>query len=166
MGCLGTLFALEENKVIALKSESDDRARLSYVQEVIESTFYVSHENWLVELDKAWDAIHRTLTDGKLGWHNGSFPFSHAILGGEKFYQLDDYIVTLKTPAEVKEIAKTLLAVEEHRFKQNYFQIDAADYGMPTTDEDYEYTWAYFGEMREFYRRAAEAGRFVLFTAS
>src|SRR4029077_776609 len=112
-----------------------------------------------------WDAIHRTLTDGKIGWDNGTFPLSHVILGGEVIYELDDYIMSLKTPGEVKTIADALRSISEDEFRRRYFGIDPADYPFSLAEE-YEYTWSWFQRVRDLYYRAAEAGRYVLFTAS
>ncbi len=166
MGCLGVHFAIDEDAVNALKAQPSDSARLDYLQKEIEATYFREHKDWLAETDKAWDAIHRILTDGRIGWDNGEFPLSHVILGGELLYELDDYIMVLKTPWEVKQIAEALRGVQEDGFRKNYFQIDPEDYYFSVTEEDFEYTWSWFQSMREFYYRAAESGRFVLFTAS
>jgi Domain of unknown function (DUF1877) len=166
MGCLGVHFALNENEVFALKSQPSDAARLDYLQEEIEETYFGAHRDWLAESDKAWDAIHRTLTDGKIAWDNGEFPLSHVILGGDVIYELDDYIMSLKTPWEVKVIADALREVTEEAFRQQYYAIDQKDYGVAVREEDYEYTWLWFQRVRDLYYRAADAGRHVLFTAS
>jgi hypothetical protein len=166
MGCLGVHFALDENDVNALKSQLSDAARLEYLQEEIEGPFFGEHPEWLAENDKAWDAIHRTLTDGQIGWDNGAFPLSHVILGGELLYELDDYIMTLKTPWEVQEIAKALPQLSEDEFRKKYFRIDPDDYGFRVNQENYEYAWFWFQGVRDLYDRAARANRSVLFTAS
>ena len=166
MGCLGVHFALSEDDVNALKSQPSDAARLDYLQEEIEERYFGEHRGWLAESDKARGAIHRTLTDGQIGWDNGSFPLNHVIIGGEILYELDDHIMTLKTPWEVREIAKALPQVSEYEFRHNYFQIDPDDYSFPVNQEDYEYTWSWFQGIRDLYYRAAKANRFVLFTAS
>jgi hypothetical protein len=166
MGCLGVHFALTEDEVAALKSRPSDAARLDHLQEVIEDTYFGEQREWLAESDKSWDAIHRTLTDGKIAWDNGTFPLSHVILGGDVLYELDDYIMSLKTPWEVKRIADALRGVTEPGFREQYFRIDEVDYGVPIGEEDYEYTWSWFQGVRDLYYRAADAGRHVLFTAS
>ena len=166
MGCLGVHFALDEDDVNALKSQASDSARLDYLQEEIEERYFGDLRDWLAESDKAWDAIHRTLTDGTIGWDNGTFPLSHVILGGEVIYDPDDYIMTLKTPWEVQEIAKALLQLSEDQFRQRYFRIDPEDYGFPVNQDDCDYTWSWFQGVRDLYDRAAKANRYILFTAS
>jgi hypothetical protein len=166
MGCLGVHFALTDDEVRALRAQPSDSARLEYLQEEIEVLYFRERPDWKAESDKAWDAMHRTLTDGKIGWNNGKFPLSHVILGGEVIYRPDDYIMSLKTPDEVKAIAERLGGITEPDFRQRYFSIDPEDYGFPVSDEDYEYTWSSFQGVRDLYFRAADAGRYVLFTAS
>jgi hypothetical protein len=58
------------------------------------------------EIDKAWDAIHRALTDGTL--EPGAFPLGRAILGGRQLHRGDDYIVALVTKLEVPAVAGAL----------------------------------------------------------
>jgi hypothetical protein len=166
VGCLGVHFALDEDEVKALKARPIDADRLDYLQGHIEEDYFGNRRQWLAESDKAWDAIHRTLTDGTLSWDNGEFPLSHVIFGGDPLYGLDDYIMILKTPWEVKAIADALSDVSQEWFREKYFAIDPEDYGFPVSEEDYDYTWHWFQGVRDLYTRAAESGRYVLFTAS
>jgi Domain of unknown function (DUF1877) len=71
-------------------------------------------------------------------------------------YDLDDYIMSLKMPWGVKQIADALRGITENAFRDRYFCIDQEDY------DGYEYTWSWFQEVRELYDRAADAGRPVL----
>lgn len=117
------------------------------------------------ETDKAWDAIHRTLTDGEIDWDNGVYPLNHVILGGELLHTGDDYIMSLKTPAQVRDIAAALKVVTEEQFRKAYSRFDPSSYSFSVSEEDFVYTWSWFQSLCEFYYRAAEAGRYVLFTA-
>jgi len=165
MGCLGVHFALEEATVKKLRSLPTEEARLEYLQEEVEEEYFESRQDWLAQTDKAWDAIHRALTDGQLGWDNGSYPLNHVILGGELLYTSDDYIMSLKTLAQVRDIATALKDIGEEEFRSAYFQIDPESHGFVIDDEGFEYTWSWFQPLREFYSRAAAAGLYVLFTA-
>ena len=164
MSCLGVHFALSENEVSGLRSQPDDASRLEQLQEEIEQTYFEDHPELLAENDKAWDAIHRTLTDGKLAWDNGKYPLNHVIMGGEPLYSEDDYIISLKTPKQVQDIAAALPSVTESDFRKRYFAIDKS-YGSPLSEEDFGYTWENFQSVRELFLRAASENRYVLFTA-
>jgi hypothetical protein len=163
MSYLGVLFSLDKKTVDQLKSFSDDEDRLDYLQGDIEEIYFEDHPEWVCELDKAWDAIHRTLTDGNLEWKNGEYPLNHFILGGEILYSEDDYIISLKSPQQVSDIYNALAKVTAEQFKEKYLRIDKKAY--ETSDEDLEYTWEWFDQSREFWKRAAADQRYVLFTA-
>ena len=150
MSCLGVHFALTPDEVSQLRSFESDDERLAHLQEVIEED-YLSEENQLaVESDRAWDAMHRILSDGKLTWDGGNFPLNHVVLAGDLLYFGSDYIMSLKTPEQVKAIAEALSTVSFADFKSRYFSIDAEDYGFPLTDDDLSYTWEWFQGVREF----------------
>jgi hypothetical protein len=148
-----------------LRSFTDEQARLDHLQEVIEETYFGDHPDLKAESDKAWDAMHRTLTDGQLTWDGGEYPLSHVVLAGELLYTDADYIMSLKTPQQVRDIAAALPTVTEADFRRRYFALDAKSYGFPLTEEDFRYTWNWFQGVRDLYSRAAKEGRFVLFTA-
>jgi hypothetical protein len=165
MSCLGVHFALTEKEAAHLRSLDDEQERLAHVQEEIEETYLGEHRDLTAESDKSWDAMHRALSDGQLSWDGGQYPLNHTVLAGEILYTESDYIMSLKTPKQVRDIAAALPAITEEEFRRRYFAIDAKSYGSPLSDEDFRYTWDSFQGVRDLYTRAAQAGRFVLFTA-
>ena len=165
MGCLGVLFSLDEITVIKLKSFRSDEERLDYLQEDIEENMMSNEPERYAEFDKSWDALHRSLTDGKLEWSNGSFPLNHVILGGEVIYHEDNYIMSLKTPEQVEKIAEAVIKISEKDLRNGYDKINSDEYGSELTDDDFEYTWDLFQNSFEFWNKAASEKRYVLFTA-
>ena len=165
MGCLGVLFSLDETAVSKLKSFESDEERLNYLQDDIEESIMSNEPERYAELDKSWDALHRSLTDGKLEWSNGSFPLNHVILGGEVIYHEDDYIMSLKTPEQVEKIAGAILTIIEKDLRKGYDKINSSEYGFELTDGDFEYTWYWFQNSLEFWKKAVSEKRYVLFTA-
>jgi hypothetical protein len=163
MACRGVLFAIDRATADALRAFDSDDGRVAYIQEVIEEDYFTNHKEWLAETDKSWDCMHRALTDGELEWDNGAYPLSHVILGGESLHEGSDYIITLKTPQQVSDVAAALRSVTEESFADGFRQIDETELNGGF-DEDFEYTWEYFTEVREFWLRAAEMERFVIFT--
>ena len=140
MSCLGVHFALTEQEAGYLRSLDDEQDRLSHVQEVIEE-HYLSHEKqFAAESDKSWDAMHRALADGEMSWDGGDYPLNHTVLAGELLYTDSDYIMSLKTPEQVRDIASALSGITETEFKRRYYAINTRSYGFPLTDEDFHYT--------------------------
>ncbi len=76
----------------------------------------------------------------------------------------DDYIISFVDKEKVKAVAGALDTFTETYFREKYDAIDASDYGMELSDEDFEYTWENFQDLRAFYRKAASADRSVIFT--
>ena len=164
MGCRGVHFALAHSDVEHLRSLADEQERLDYLQEEIEVSYFAEHPNLLAESDKSWDAMHRALSDGQLTIDGGEYPLNHVVLAGEQMYSGDDFIASLKTPAQVRDIAGVLPSVTEDDFRRRYFRIDPNSYDVPLSEEDFEYTWRWFQGVRDLFIRAAKDDRFVLFT--
>lgn len=77
-------FALTEEEIATLRALPDDEAWLDHVQSVIEEQYLADQREFTAESDKAWDAMHRALTDGQLSWDGGNAPLNRAVLGGER----------------------------------------------------------------------------------
>jgi hypothetical protein len=132
---------------------------------VIEDEYFKGQPEFIAQTDKSWDALHRSLADGELNWESGEYPLNHVVLGGEPIYFEDDYIMSLKTPEQVKDIAKALETIGEDDLRRRYYQINTKTYPHPLDEEDFGYTWGWFEGVKELFKRAAAANRFVLFTA-
>lgn len=164
MACRAVLFALTYAEAEQVLNAKGDKALEELVVETIEGRW---DKEWLCELDKSWDGIHRTLTDGEIEWDNGEYPLNHAILGGRQLYEGDDWIFTFVTPTQVADVAEAVNNISDESFRQRYFQINRANYGFApdqVSEEDYEYVAGWFEELKIFYAKAAAAGRAVLFS--
>jgi hypothetical protein len=150
--------------------DDDDLARIGDAQTDAEVRAIVAElearwePGFACELDEAWDAIHRVLTDGRLVFGNGRPPLSLAILGGRRLHDGDEMIVTVKAPDEVQAIADALARWDYTRFRRAYYKLPRDDYGE-LDEDDLGYVWAYFRNMTEFWREAAAAERAVVFSA-
>lgn len=165
MSCLGVHFALTADDAAALEAIDDEEDRLEYLTEEIEVRYFEAGGTYKAESDKSWDAMHRLLADGRLSWDGGTYPLNHAVLAGKSLYGEDDYIMSLKTPAQVKDIAQALAELDESALRKRYDAIDAKDYDGTLDDEDFDYTWHWFQDVRKLYQLAAREGRYMLFTA-
>lgn len=164
MSSLGVHFSLSADEVQALREIEDEAERVDYLHAEIEETYFEVHRNRMAETDKAWDAIHRALTDGFLAYDSEEYPLSHVILGGEHLYSGDDFLMVLKTPEQVRDVEAALAKFDAAEFRRRYFAIDEEDYSTSVDDEDFKYTWENFQDLRKFWKLAAAEGRFVLFT--
>lgn len=165
MACRGVHFALTPEQELKLKSANGDEEVLELIQEEIEADW---DEEFLQETDKAWDGIHRCLTDGTLNYESGFYPLNKVILGGQQLYQDDDYIVSYVSTNEVHDIARAIKTVEKDWFRERFFQIDSEDYygeqDWEFTEEDFEYHWNYLESLKEFFQKASSNNRAVIFT--
>lgn len=158
---LGMHFAItDDDRRQLLQMEGDDEGLSEFVHEVIEER----DDEYNVETDKAWDAIHRSLTDGRLVFDNGTRPLNLAVLGGRLLTSGEDELVVLVDKDQVAAVAAALTAVTEESLRAGYERIDVADY-PEFGDEDFDYTWENFADLTDFWRRAAASERHVIFTA-
>jgi hypothetical protein len=158
MACRGVHFALTPEEAARIDAARDDDRLMALIDE-IEASW---DGDWLVETDKAWDAIHRCLTGGSLEY--GATPQHKCILGEASRHEADDYIVNLLGPDEVKEVAAAIRPIDESGMRRAYFAIDPDDYGMDPSEVDFAYTWENFIDLREFFEKAARHDRAVVFT--
>ncbi len=165
MGCRGVHFAITEQEAIRLRLIAGEQERLDFLQNELEESYFDEFTQFIAESDKAWDAIHRSLADGQLTYDAGSYPLNHAVLAGEILYTSSDYIMSLKSPDQVHDIAAGLESIDELEFRRRYFSIDSYLYGCELSEDDFCYTWQWFQKVRDLYRRATDSGRYVLFTA-
>jgi hypothetical protein len=160
MACRGVFFALTSTQEAALMATRNDDEVRAFVH-AVESEW---DKFWLCETDKAWDGMHRCLGDGTLGCGRRASALDMTVLGGGHHYEGEEYVVAHVRSHEVVDVAAALEAVDEAWLRQRYDRIDQSDYQGRLGDEDFEYTWYWFQEVRDFYRRAAAANRAVIFT--
>jgi hypothetical protein len=159
-GGLGVHFALAADDERRLGAASGNKA--VEILEEIESRWEKDH---LSESDKAWNAMHRCLSNGTLDPAGGSPPLNMTVLGGT-WIRSEEYIASLLSPKQVREVSQALTPLTEAWFRERYFKIAAADYGPEFGEEDFKYTWEHFQSVRTFFAKAAREGRATLFTTT
>ncbi len=152
-------FALTAELEDRLHETTDDAEVMAFVEEIEETQW---EQLDVLESDKAWDALHRCLTDGTLD--GDDYPLSMAVLGGEHFHEGEGYIVSYVAPEQVKELAVALAEWDEARLRERYEKLADTDYTGPHGPEDFTYTWETFTDLVSFFSRSAVAGRAVIFT--
>lgn len=159
MSCLGGFRAITREELDKLRAVP----RADRVPDYLDEMETVD----IFDVDKAWDAIHRALTNGKLEYGNANVPGCWVILGGEVLRGdqagEEDYIVVCKSPAMVRRVDKFLQGLTEKKFRKLYFAIDPEEYGFELSEDDFEYTWSNLEGSFPFWHSAAEKGLWVLF---
>ena len=169
MACRGVLFAIEEKLANQLKS-MERKDVVEFIQEEIEEEFFDEKPEYVAELDKSWDAMHRMFSKDENDFTSkeGEYPFNYLIMGSQVIYgdkdEENDYIVTLKTPRQVQDIYQAVNTLNESVFKEKYYAIDETAYGFPLTDEDCANTWEWLKWTIPFWKTASGKELFVIFT--
>ena len=168
MSCLGVMFAIDEKmkeKLLSMKRTEI----VDYVKDELEGNFFEEKRTHLAEFDKSWDATQRAFSNGKLRFEkDGEYPLNHFICGERVLYgdgeNEEDYIITLNSPAVVKDIYSALKLLDESTFRAKYDLIDEVEYGFPKSEEDFHYSWSWLQTSIEFWKTASEQNLYVLFT--
>lgn len=146
------VFSLNTEQVQKLLIAEGDR-QVHLVAEEIEEEWDKDH---LVELDKAWDAMERCFALKGLGR-----PFSEA----KQLHKGSSRIISLLNSSSLNELLAKLEKLTHSEFQELFVHMGLSkDYEGPGDEDDLEYTWSYFQELREFYRTAHQQGRATLFT--
>lgn len=162
MGWRGVHFAIGPSLSDRLLAATDDADLRSIVIDEIEEAW---DRDWLYQTDKAWEGIHRALTDGKLEYVNGAYPLNACILGGQQLHEEDDYVISYVAPQQVADVATALTTVDKDALAKGYAQIEPDDYfGTGPSAEDFDYVWEWFTGLPDFFSKAANANRAVIFT--
>jgi Domain of unknown function (DUF1877) len=161
MSARGVHFAVTSAQKKALLAAKSDRKLMDLVEEVEEAW----EEPFVCETDKAWDAIHRCLTDGSLLYVSGEYPLNHCICGGRQLVRGRNYTVSYVSAPQVNDVAKALLKITKAWMRQRYDKLDPKEYNEAEMgDVDFDYTWQNFLDLRRFYKKAAAAERAIIFT--
>lgn len=165
MNTTGVHLAITASEAEHLR-ELDDVERLDYVSAALKNEYLEGASDLATETDRAWDAMHRVLSDGRLTFFGGEFPLNYVVLGGEVLCTSKKHILSLKSPEQVRRVAMALDAITRQEFRRRYDAIDPHDYRGIKCDRDFQETWELFQHVRDLFIRAATRRRYVLFTAN
>ena len=161
MTARGVLFAITAGDLTALDASADAEARVEYIVEEIERRW---EPGFVLELDKAWDALHRCMSDGRLEQGGGEYPLNAAVLGRELLDAGPDYFVGLTRAADVPAVAAAVRGVDGRWIAEAYRAKVPVDYAPEYGDEDLDYTVHWSNGLPAFWRSACAATRSVIFT--
>ena len=167
MACRGVFFALTKEEEAKLLAAPDSDAVVEIITEEVEERW---DREWLVEMDKSWDAVHRCLGDGSLRRSQSSLT-SKAVLGGRQLSTGADWIISYLAADEVKQVAIAIATIDQLEFRRRYFGLkkkflwfDRTEYDGPIGEEDFDSSWSNFVDMRLFFAKAAAAHRPIIFS--
>lgn len=67
---------------------------------------------------------------------------------------------------KARDVAAAIAPITREEMRERYSRLKDTDYPQEYLgEEDFNYTWGWFEGVKEFYQRAAAAGRPVIFTA-
>ncbi|MEO8905078.1 MAG: DUF1877 family protein [Polyangiaceae bacterium] len=159
MASRGVHFAITSEQVAGFLTADGDEAVLALLGE-LETAW---DEDNLAESDKAWDAMHRCLTNGTLEYGGGDYPLSHCVLGPRQLLEEDGNIICLVQTDEVPDVANALRVVSAEAFRQRYAELLPKNYSPEYGTEDQEQTWAKLQKVRDLFEKAAARRRAVVF---
>jgi Domain of unknown function (DUF1877) len=160
MACRGLFIAITDEELEELQTIEDEDERVEFTTAVLEERYFGTPN--ACETDKAWDAMHRCFNDTAQVF-DASAPLNVTVLGGQPLSAGPNYIIVAKTPLQVRAVAEALDGIDQSEFRARYSRIDQDQYEHPLSDEDFEYTWQWFEDVRRFYQHVATTGRPVLF---
>src|SRR5688572_22344722 len=126
MPCRGVYFALDSTQEARLLSHRTDEKTMKCIEEEIEGIW---DEDWLAETDKAWDAIHRCLSEGSLRCR-GENILEKFVLCGRQLHRSSAYTVSYLTHDEVRELSETAAGVTKDLFRKRYFGLASVKLGF------------------------------------
>ena len=132
MAARGVHFAITPAELASFLAAQGDDETLTGLVETLEETW---DTNWLAESDKAWDPVHRCLTNGELEY--GDTTAHKCVLGAGSLYEADSYLICPLTPAEVADVAAFMQTINETALRERYFSLDPELSGEPVSEENF-----------------------------
>ena len=161
----GTFYAVTPEEADRLLSLVGNDAALA-AEALDLYTIERQKSRFLAAVDKAWDILHRCLTDGShrdLG--KGASPLSWCILGGKSLHGGKEFIICYVTPEQVGQVAQALDEIQPVWLLGRCRSLESSGYPIFISNEDFEYLWEHFMSLRGLYTKAARANRAMVFVA-
>jgi hypothetical protein len=121
-----------------------------------------------VQMDKAWEPIHRCLTGDRcldLSFLCGPMPLKLAVLAGRQIFRHGYRTASLVDADKVPRLAKALARIDRAWMQERFF-------GLPDTqfheinEEMFEWMWEHFVTLPPFFARVAAEGNASICTIS
>lgn len=116
-----------------------------------------------LDIGKAWDPLHRIMTDGELDPGGGDFPGNQVVLGGKQLHHAEDFSAILIRPDIVAFVSEALNELKQAEVREKFENLPAT-YTQPRGDKEFIELWLAITLMRPFFDAAAENLEAVVFT--
>ena len=164
---IGNFFRTDEKTVKDIQ-----KGKLSLIDLLYDTTHKNAkvHEDHVLDVDKAWHAIHFTLS-GEAGNSSKEAPLSKVVLGGNLISDEDREYgpAALLTAEELPRVNSALQGVSKQWFWERFSVAEmAANHVYPVREDDdeetfFEYVYGYFEKVVEFFAEAEREKQAVLF---
>lgn len=157
----GVLFALSPGENQRLLAIPEARARAAWVAHEIEERW---DRDWLIETDDLWSPVHYCL------WGSADYPPDGApaeaklIFGGMAAGVTGHYTIDYKDPELVRQIASALAKMRDDALWARAGLIERDGYAGRKGIEIQSDIVHTVHALKDFYRKAADAARAVIFT--
>ncbi len=138
---------------------NDDSAEFVYelLEQMEESTPEFVHGYY-----KDWDVLHRCLSDGTFDPKGGSYPLNQCFICARLVCK-EGSIVNLVTTEAVRDVANSLQNLRREEFEARFTARYRMEYSGSIPKGDLEDYYRKCTELGDFYRRAADEGRAIVF---
>ncbi|MBV8879257.1 MAG: DUF1877 family protein, partial [Planctomycetaceae bacterium] len=143
MAGLGVHFALTDEESQRLLAADGNQGVLAVVEQLEDGAGERAFDS-----ERAWDALHRCLSNGTIYYDEGDYPLNRAVLGGKHLYDGDDFVAAYVSPDEVKDVAAALAPISEQDLRKRYDAIDPDDYDGEHGEADFRIILTAFLGMR------------------
>ncbi|NJJ34650.1 YfbM family protein [Clostridioides difficile] len=160
MGMIGCYIRISEENVLKLQQAEDNLQGL---------VFGDMDEDNTISIDKAWHAIHFTLTGCPFGGEDDNI-FSKLVMSGNVFMEIDgEPPAMLITTDDVKKLSEAMDSLEEQKFREKFNISEMLENNIyPVMDDEneeefFDYVWANLIELKKFIEEAANERQAVIF---
>lgn len=159
----GVLFAIDASDELAMLSFSDEKARAAWVANTIEERWDTA---WLMAMESFWYPVHFCLHGSGEMPIDGAAAEAKAVFGGRALGVPSRYRIDYKDAALVKLVANALGRMRDEALWARAGLVERKDYLGPRDDHLQVCVVDEIRALTDFYRRAADAGRAVIFTVN
>ncbi|KPI48663.1 hypothetical protein KW94_17365 [Clostridioides difficile] len=160
MGMIGCYIRISEENVLKLQQAEDNLQGLFFGD---------MDEDNTISIDKAWHAIHFTLTGCPFGGEDDNI-FSKLVMSGNVFMEIDgEPPAMLITADDVKKLSEAMDSLEEQKFREKFNISEMLENNIyPVMDDEneeefFDYVWANLIELKKFIEEAANERQAVIF---